>query len=607
MAKPVPNDRYPNSRVGAPMRDTSTVPTSASPSSASPSADELASACEAARRWLANDPDPATSSKLSSLIEAAESDPSSQAAAELVLLFNGRIAFGTAGLRAALGPGPNRMNRLVVRQTTVGLMRWLQAQGTEQPVVVVGYDARHGSADFAADTAGVVASLGGRALVLPGPLPTPVLAHAVLAQSADAGVMVTASHNPPADNGYKLYLSDGIQLVAPADAEIAAAIDVVAAGELPPIDLDHPRIERLGDEVAAAHIDAAVGALLGKARSVKTVYTAMHGVGGEHLMAAFAQAGFPAPKPVAAQFDPDPDFPTAAFPNPEEPGALDLALALAAETNADLVIANDPDADRLALALPARPGDLEASGGFRALTGDQIGVLLADHLLNSTSGDDRMVSNSIVSSQLLGRMAAANGVEHIETLTGFKWVARPIVDRPDRRLIIGYEEALGYCVGDAVRDKDGISAALIAAEMVAEALTNGETMWDRLDRLALAYGLHLTGPVTIRLPGADGVARRSELLADLIANPPESIAGAKLTDSLDLSLGRDLPPTPGFVMRFGDGTRVIVRPSGTEPKLKTYIEVVEPVEGASDVDAARQRARARLEQFQTELGERFSD
>ncbi len=535
------------------------------------------------------------------MIAAAQEAPSSAAATGLVALFNGRIAFGTAGLRAALGPGPTRMNRLVVRQTTTGLVRWLQAQGSPNPTVVIGYDARHGSAAFADDTAGVVASLGGRALVLPRPLPTPVLAHAVLAEHADAGVMITASHNPPADNGYKLYLADGIQLVSPADGEIADAIDLVANGDLPPIDLGHVHIERLSEDAVSAHIDAAVGALKLTTRSVRSVYTAMHGVGGRHLVNAFEQAGFPAPELVIEQFEPDPDFPTVAFPNPEEPGALDLALALAKEFDADLVIANDPDADRLALAIPSRSGS-----GFEALTGDQIGALLADHLLRHTSGADRMVSNSIVSSQLLGRMAAAHGVEHIETLTGFKWVARPIVDRPDRRLVIGYEEALGYCVGDAVRDKDGISAALVAAEMTADALANGETLWDRLDRLAIEHGLHLTGPVTVRLPGIDGVARRTALLADLIANPPSTLAGAHLVEQLDLSLGRDLPPTPGFVMRFDEQTRVIVRPSGTEPKLKAYIEVVEAVSNIVDLTAARERARARLEKFQTELDQRFS-
>lgn len=570
----------------------------------------LPAAIAAARRWIAADPDRSTAAELTALVDGAQAE--SGAAEQLIALFTGRVAFGTAGLRAALGPGPNRMNRLVVRQTTTGLMRWFAEHGNESPTVVIGFDARHGSADFANDTAAVVASMGGSARILPEPLPTPVLAHAVLAQNADAGVMVTASHNPPADNGYKLYLADGIQLVSPADAEIAAAIDAVAAEPLPAIDLDHPGITRLDESSAAAHIEAAVRALRGTQRTVTTVYSAMHGVGGQHLLRAFEAAGFPAPAIVAEQFEPDPEFPTVSFPNPEEPGALDLALALAARTRADLVIANDPDADRLALAIPARPGD---PAGYVALTGDQIGVLLADHLLRhgdaTGDGPRRLVSNSIVSSQLLGSMARAHGIEHVETLTGFKWVARPIVDRPDCRFVLGYEEALGYCVGDLVRDKDGISAALVAAEMAAEALAEGRTLWERLDRLAVEHGLHLTGPVSIRLEGADGLRQRTALLDELIAEPPAEMAGATLIDSLDLSIGRDLAPTPGFVMQFDDGTRVIVRPSGTEPKLKAYIEVIEAIPDdaastAKTLSAARQAAKTRLERYQSVLRDRFT-
>ncbi len=553
-----------------------------------------------ARRWLSDDPDPVTGRALRDMLDAVDVDPTSGAAVELCSLFDGRIAFGTAGLRAALGPGPNRMNRLVVRQTTIGLMRWL-LERVESPQVVVGYDARHGSADFAADTAAVVASLGGRAEVLPRPLPTPVLAHAVLHRSADAGVMITASHNPPADNGYKLYLSDGIQLVSPADAEIAALIDDVAAHRLPAIDPAHPAVTVLGEDTVTAHLEACLGALVTDRRSVATVYTAMHGVGGDHLLAALDRAGFPPPAVVEAQFAPDPDFPTVTFPNPEEPGALDLALELARSVDADLVIANDPDADRLALAIPGR----DDPGLFVPLSGDEVGVLLADHLIEHTNGTNRMTSASIVSSRLLSRMARASGLEHHETLTGFKWVARPIVDHPDHRLILGYEEALGYCVGDRVRDKDGISAALVAAEMVATARERGETLWDRLDRLAIEHGVHLTGPVTVRLPGADGLARMTDLLDGLLAAPPERLGGSTLVDAEDLSLGRRLPPTPGIVLHYADGTRVIVRPSGTEPKLKAYIEVIESVASADDLRSAATRASERLISYQHDLQRRF--
>ncbi len=549
-----------------------------------------ASVVDLARDWVAADPDPHTAAVLRALIDAGDLDA-------LTELFDGRLEFGTAGLRAALGPGPKTMNRQVVRQTTAGLMHWL-LEREPAPLVVIGYDARHGSADFARDTAATVASLGGRAELLPQPLPTPVLAHAVLDRGASAGVMITASHNPPADNGYKLYLADGLQIVPPADVEIAAAIDAVAASGLGPIDLEHPSIVTLGPEPAVAHRDAAVGALVGQRRAVRCVYTAMHGVGGAHLVAAFERAGFPPPILVEAQFEPDPDFPTVTFPNPEEPGALDLALALARSEQADLVVANDPDADRLALAVPGR----DDPDRWVALSGDQIGVLLADHLLRADTGTDRLVSSSIVSSRLLGRMARAAGIEHVETLTGFKWVARPIVDRPDLRFVLGYEEALGYCIGDRVHDKDGISAALVAAEMVADARHRGETLWDRLDRLSMEHGVHLTGPVTIRLPGTDGMARRSELLDRLVAAPPLGLGGGLLVDAVDLSLGLVLPPTPGVVLRYDDDTRVIVRPSGTEPKLKAYIEVIEPIGGGGALGLASERAADRLARYQHDLG-----
>ena len=540
--------------------------------------------------WIAADPDPVTSARLSELLTSA-SDGDQDATTELRRLFDGRIAFGTAGLRAALGPGPNRMNRLVVRQTTAGLMRWLP----DGAKVVIGFDARHGSRSFADEAADVVAAYGGTAEVLPEPLPTPVLAHAVLLRSADAGVMITASHNPPQDNGYKLYLADGIQLVSPDDAAIAASIDGVAADDpavaLTPVP---DRIVTLGPDVADAHIDAACSVLAGTARDVRTVYTAMHGVGGAHVLRAFERAGFPPPVVVDEQFAPDPDFPTADFPNPEEPGALDLALELAVRSDADLVLANDPDADRLALAVPDRDGT-----AFVPLTGDQIGVLLADHLLRSGVAADRprVVANSVVSSRLLSKMAAANGVASVVTLTGFKWVARPIVERPDHHYLLGYEEAIGYCVGGVVRDKDGVSAALVAAEMVAELRAGGSTVWDRLDALALAHGLHLTGPVTVRFDGQAGDGQREAAMARFESGPPSEIDGVALTDWYDLAAGERFPPSTGVIANYGT-TRLIVRPSGTEPKLKAYIEVVEPVPSAERLPSARAAAQRRLSRFQ---------
>ncbi len=541
---------------------------------------------DTATAWIEADPDPVTSSELAAIVTRAR-DGEQAGIAELTQLFDGRIAFGTAGLRAALGPGPNRMNRLVVRQTTAGLMRWLG----DDPLVVVGYDARHGSASFASEVTDVVAALGGRAEVLPGPLPTPVLAYTVLARSADAGVMITASHNPPQDNGYKLYLADGIQLVSPDDSAIAARIDEVAETDPAVVAASaHERIKILGDDMAIGHRNAAMTTLAGSARAVRTVYTAMHGVGGAQVMAAFDEAGFPAPSVVEEQFAPDPDFPTAAFPNPEEPGALDLAVALATEVSADLVIANDPDADRLALAVPARDG-----GSIVSLSGDQIGVLLADHLLRNGVAADRarVVANSVVSSRLLSKMAAAAGVESVTTLTGFKWVARPIVEKPDHHYLLGYEEAIGYCVAGVVRDKDGVSAALVAAEMVAGLIEDGQTVWDRLDALAVEHGLHLTAPVTIRFDGPDGDDEREAAMGRFRASPPSVIDGVELGDWFDLADGEHFPPATGVIANY-ESTRLIVRPSGTEPKLKAYIELVEPVASGADLDRARMAGEERL-------------
>ncbi len=555
-----------------------------------------------ARQWIEADPEPHYRSEVERLLDADSS--------ELAELFTGRLEFGTAGLRAALGPGPNRMNRRVVRETTAGLMRWFREQGTAQPLVVIGCDARHGSAEFAADVAAVVGALGGRAEVLPRPLPTPVLAAAVLHRGADAGVMITASHNPPQDNGYKLYLADGIQLVPPADAEIAEAIEEVAAdplmvealGDGGLVSAPGPLV--LGEEVVQHHLDLAVSALTTDARAVTCVYTPMHGVGGEHLLRAFEQAGFAPPKVVVEQFDPDPDFPTVPFPNPEEAGALDLALANAAEVDADLVLANDPDADRLAVAVPARGS---SGTGFVALSGDQLGVLLADHLLRVRPGPHRQVAMSLVSSRLMAAMAEAAGVRCTTTLTGFKWVARPIVERPDLQYLLGYEEAIGYSVGGLVRDKDGISAALVAAEMVADAKQRGETMWDRLDRLAVEHGLYRTAPLNVRLPGADGMARRAELLAALLAAPPRQVGAATLVEAIDLHAGRDLPPTDGLVLNYDDRTRVIVRPSGTEPKLKAYFEVIVPVHGFASLPEAEAVATVRLAEFTAAFKARLTD
>ena len=529
-----------------------------------------------AERWRDADPDPATAAELSALLA---NDPAAVAA-----LFSQRIGFGTAGLRAEMGPGPSRMNRLVVQQTTAGLMRWLP----DGAKVVIGYDARHNSKAFALDVAGVVCGAGGRAELVSHPCPTPVLAHAVLDRRADAGVMITASHNPAKDNGYKLYLADGIQLVEPSDREIASAID----GREVPRCVDEGWY-LLDDAVFDAHQRAAMAALVGTTyRQVGVLYSAMHGVAGEHLLATMVGAGFDQPAVVAAQFHPDPDFPTVAFPNPEEAGALDLAFAMAEDPEyagtIDLILANDPDGDRLAVAVKDRGGQ------WRRLTGDQVGVLLAEHLLRHGEGADRLVVSSIVSSRQIDALAAGFGVESMQTLTGFKWVARPIVDRADLRYVLGYEEALGYCVGSKVRDKDGISAALVMAELVAEGLAKGETVWDRLDRIGQDHGVYLTAPINIIFDGPRGQSRRAEIMARVVASPPATLAGVVVAEVEDLARGAKLPPTSGIVWILADDSRVIVRPSGTEPKLKAYIEVREPVGPESDVRQATNRAEGRL-------------
>lgn len=548
-------------------------------------------------RWIAQDPDPSRADELRALLSSARDAGSAgdqlDSVQQLEELFDGRIQFGTAGLRAALGPGPNRMNRLVVRQTTAGVLAW-QAKRlpNSNALIVIGYDARHESDVFASDVARVAAAAGAEVLLFRQPVPTPVLAHAVLEHHADVGVMITASHNPPQDNGYKLYLADGIQLVSPADREIAMAIDEIAGSEVPVAEIDSPAIQYLGPEASLVHQAAAVGALLTSERDVHSVYTAMHGVGGAPFVEAVVAAGFPRPTVVDSQFEPDPDFPTVAFPNPEEPGALDEALRLASDFDADVVVANDPDADRLALAVKDR------SGVFVPLSGDQVGILLADHLFRYADLGNAQVAMSLVSSRQLRPMAESLGVRCETTLTGFKWVARPIVDYPDQDYLLGYEEALGYCVGSQVRDKDGITAGLVALEMIADVKAKGETVWDRLDDLASRHGVYETAAVSVRIP--DGAA--AKIVSDILASPP--LVASPISAVTDLSRGENFAPTPGVVLDYQDQTRVIVRPSGTEPKIKAYLEVIEPV-GTGSLENAKRAASQRLLDYSNAVKQRL--
>ncbi|MFB9349034.1 phospho-sugar mutase [Streptomyces heliomycini] len=531
-----------------------------------------------AQAWLAEDPDPDTREELARLIDTGDH-------AEIAARFSGTLQFGTAGLRGELGAGPMRMNRSVVIRAAAGLAAYLKKNGHTGGLVVIGYDARHKSRDFAEDTAAVMTGAGLRAAVLNRPLPTPVLAFAVRHLGAVAGVEVTASHNPPRDNGYKVYLGDGSQIVPPADAEIAAEIAAVAS--LTTVPRPAEGWETLDDTVLDAYL-ARTDAVLSKdsPRTARTVYTAMHGVGKDVLLAAFERAGFPQPVLVAEQADPDPEFPTVAFPNPEEPGAMDLAFAKARETDPDLVVANDPDADRCAAAV-------KDGTDWRMLRGDEVGALLAAHLVRR--GATGTFAESIVSSSLLGRIAEKAGLPYEETLTGFKWIARV------EGLRYGYEEALGYCVDpDGVRDKDGITAALLLTELASGLKAEGRTLLDLLDDLAVEHGLHATDQLSVRVQDLGLIASAMRRLRD---RPPTELAGLRITAAEDLTRGTEaLPPTDGLRYTL-DGARVVVRPSGTEPKLKCYLEVVVPVAARSGLPEARAKATALLARIKQDLSE----
>ena len=586
------------------------------------------------RAWIQDDPDPTTRAELSELLETAlaeSGDAASEALAELTDRFQGLLEFGTAGLRGEIAAGPHRMNRAVVIRAAAGLSAFLteHTPDGEPFTVVIGCDARYGSADFARDTAAVVTAAGGRALLLPVKLPTPVLAFAVQHLQADAGVMVTASHNPPRDNGYKVYLGlrpltaldaqtaahgAGAQIVPPADALIAeriADVESVAA-----VARAESGWESLGSEVVAAYLDsvARMGALADPRGALRIVTTALHGVGAATLARALETAGFADVRPVESQRDPDPDFPTVAFPNPEEAGALDESIALADDVQADLILANDPDADRMSAAVPAPDGS-----GWYQLSGDEVGLLLGEAVAQALSdggtaaeavagdaaeagtevpsqgGDSTagvsaasagpVFASSIVSSRALSALAARHGIAHTPTLTGFKWISRV------PGIVYGYEEALGYCVAPAsVRDKDGISAAVLFASFASRLRAAGRTLPDELARIRAVDGVFRTQPLTFRLEDTSLIARA---MSALRAHPPQELGGSPVTRVEDMAEGYEgLAPTDGIVLLTQAGDRVIVRPSGTEPKLKCYLEAVETAdetvdETQADEDAAQ--------------------
>jgi phosphomannomutase len=573
--------------------------------------------------WIADDPDPGDRAELAALLRASDTGA-------LESRFGEPLTFGTAGIRGPLGAGPARMNRATVRRVAAGLAHYLnQAVPDQGGPVVIGYDARRGSREFADEAAAVLTGAGRPVLRLPGPVPTPVLAFAVRYLHAVAGVMVTASHNPREDNGVKVYWADGAQIVPPVDTGIAAA--AAAAGPLLDLPLGPPG-QALGDEVTQAYLDAITAAVPPGGERERTelriAYTPLHGVGLATALRAFAQAGFAEPAVVAEQAEPDGAFPTLPKPNPEEPGALDLLLAEATRTGADLALANDPDADRLAVALP----DPAAQSGWRVLTGDEIGALLGDHLLRHAADPARrLLVTTIVSAGLLGELAAAAGAAYAETLTGFKWIMRAADDPavpPGHRFLFGYEEALGYAVSDVVRDKDGMSAALVLAAAAAQARSHGQTLTGMMDDIARRFGLYATSQFSVDLsggpgatpeadPAADAGAAGAALLAAARNAPPLSLLGQPLEAVDDLGLGlrshadgtKDpltLPRSDAIIWRAGARTRVAIRPSGTEPKVKIYLQVVLPVSDQDDLGPAgplRAQAARRLADLRQEVSE----
>jgi phosphomannomutase len=544
--------------------------------------------------WMRVDPDPDTRVALADVLAGGD-------LGLLADLVGRRLAFGTAGLRGRMGPGPNRMNRLTVRQCAAGLARVLVAEGpaVASRGVVVGHDARHHSQDFGEDAVAILVDHGIDVLTFSGPVPTPLVAEALRRTGAAAALMVTASHNPAADNGVKVYWRDGAQIVAPVDTRIAAAIEEVAtamsaAGTPAQADAElRPRpgtgaVHALGTATSGVEADAYVAAAvaLGDGRPMHPVpvaITSLHGVGGGLVDRVLSEAGHGPLHEVPEQRTPDPDFPTVAFPNPEEPGVLDRVLSVARASGAVVALANDPDADRLAVAAPDR------AGRWQRLTGDQTGVLLADHLLERSThrGErDPLVATTVVSSRLAARVTESAGGHFVETLTGFKWLCRPGLEHPDWTQVLLYEEALGYAIGPEARDKDGINAALAVVDLVAGLAARGRTVWDRLDDLDRRHGAHLTRNGSVDVTGPGWEERLAGLVDRLVSDPPAALGG--------VDVQRSDRPAPDVLRMWTTGdTRVALRPSGTEPKLKYYCEAVVPV--GTDLAVARHVATARLD------------
>jgi len=552
-----------------------------------------------AEAWLSEDPDPKTRQELATLLAEGAAEGSDQA---LLDRFDGVLEFGTAGIRGVLGAGPLRMNRVLVRRVSRGVADYY-ARTVENACsggVVIGYDGRINSRVFAEDTARVFLGAGFRVYLSKDVLPTPVTAYGVLHYGAACGVMVTASHNPPEYNGYKVYADNGAQIIPPHDAGIAACIEAIqdsSALPLPELDASEAleQFEWIGDGLIESYLEGVRRLRLHPeldASQLRVAYTPLHGVGARECEAALKGAGFPV-ETVASQREPDGAFPTVRFPNPEEEGAMDAVIALAKERGCSIVIANDPDADRLAVALPFEDS-------FRMLSGDQVGILLADYLLKEGPREGvRAVSASLVSSQLLSRMAELDGAVFLETLTGFKWIANAALRHKEEqgsRFVMGYEEALGYTIGELVRDKDGISAALLFCEMSALYQSRGVSVFEALTEIYRRFGLHFTKQHSLVLPGAEGKAQIDAMMAKARETPPAQIGGFQVESSVDLLNGHEgLPPGNVLVYRLEGGRRVILRPSGTEPKLKSYYEVVEALQAGETFFDAESRAKIAID------------
>ncbi|MFM1983911.1 MAG: hypothetical protein RL723_346 [Actinomycetota bacterium] len=512
--------------------------------------------------WAAQDPDLETKNELLELIEAKD-------VAAIADRMGGRLDFGTAGLRGELGAGPNRMNRVLVAQAAAGIRDYVLEHFSDSPSVVIGFDGRINSEIFAKDSAQIFAAAGIRTMLFDGVVPTPVLAFTGKHLNSSAAIMVTASHNPPRDNGYKVYLggsNGGSQIISPTDKEIAAKIRRIAETQTFDSIAKSTEYKIIGDEMRNAYVKetASLTGEIKNGKSLKIVYTAMHGVGWHVVEKLFAAVGLARPITVDSQLLPDGNFPTVAFPNPEEPGAMDLSYAEARGVGADLILANDPDADRLAVGIP----DQSVSAGWRRLTGDEIGLILGDQIARRqvAQGKTGTLACSIVSSSVLSQVAKHFGLAYQETLTGFKWISKV------KNLAFGFEEALGYCVDPThTPDKDGISAALLIAELATGLALENKTLESHLAELGELYGHYATGQISIRVTDVSVI---SNLMSKLRNQPPSQISGvdAKFTD-LNVATAK-LGATDGLRFDLADGRRVIVRPSGTEPKLKCYLQAV---------------------------------